>query len=188
MRKLTGILMVAVALGMLMSLLKGTGAGARDQLGNLSAPWLAVGFLGGACCRRTSRGAVAGVVATLAALAGFYAQQSPLAGFSSASLAFLAHPRQMYDFIVVPHRIVFIGGIASGLLFGTLGGVWTARQTKLAAGAIAALLICEPFVWLASGQALGGSDAARYAWIWVAEIVVGCGAAVAIMPSRRHPT
>jgi hypothetical protein len=185
MRRLIGVLVVAVALGVVMSLVKGAGAGARDQFGNLSTPWLAMAFLGGASYRRVGRAAGAGVLATLAALAGFYGAQSPLADFSAGSLTFLGHPGQMYDFIVAPHLPVFVGGLLSGVVLGALGTMWSARRSPLAAAAIALLFVCEPFAWIASGSAIGGSDPSRYWWIWLAEIAVGLTAMVAIVRARR---
>jgi hypothetical protein len=113
--KPVGLVAAALALGIVMSLLKGTGGGTRLQAGNISAPWLAIGFIAGALCRRPSQAAAAGLMATLAALVGFYAQQSPLADLDSASLRFLSNPQQVYRFIVTPHLIVFLGGVLSGL-------------------------------------------------------------------------
>src|SRR5437763_16413015 len=98
-----GLLAAALALGIVMSLLKGTGGGTRLEAGNISAPWLAIGFVAGALYKRPSRAAGAGLMATLAALVGFYAQQSPLADLNHESLRFLGNPAQMYRFIVTPH-------------------------------------------------------------------------------------
>jgi hypothetical protein len=83
--KPVGLLAAALALGVVMSVLKRTGGEARLQAGNISAPWLAIGFVAGAFCNRPSRAGGAGLMATMAALVGFYAQQSPLADLDSAS-------------------------------------------------------------------------------------------------------
>src|SRR5947199_7900356 len=65
MRRSVGYLAAAVVLGVVISLLKGTGGGARLQAGNISAPWLAIAFVAGALYKRPSRAAGAGVAATL---------------------------------------------------------------------------------------------------------------------------
>jgi hypothetical protein len=57
MRKPVGRLAAALALGVVMSLLKRTGGGARLQAGNISAPWLAIAFAAGALYERPSRAA-----------------------------------------------------------------------------------------------------------------------------------
>jgi hypothetical protein len=183
-RRLAAIILGAVALGALLSLLKGVGGGARLQFGNLSAPWLAVGFFAGVCYRRVVPSAAAGVLATVAALCGFYAEQSPLGDFSSGSLTFLGHPAQMYDFIVTPHLVVFIGGILTGVLFGALGTAWATHRSRLAPGAVALLFVCEPFGWLGSGATSGGSFG-RYWWMWSAEIALGLAAIIVILRPHR---
>lgn len=182
-RRLAAIILGAVALGALLSLLKGAGGGARLQFGNLSAPWLAVGFFAGVCYKRVGRAAAAGVLATVAALSGFYAEQSPLGDFSSGSLTFLGHPAQMYDFIVAPHLVIFIAGILTGVLFGALGAAWATNRSRLAPVAVALLFVCEPFAWLGSGATSGGSFG-HYWWMWSAEMALGLAAIIVIL--RRH--
>jgi hypothetical protein len=83
------IAVLAIAFGALLSLAKGSGEGLRLQMGNVSAPWLLAAFLAGSRYRRTGLAADSGVLATIAALSGFYAQQSPLADLSSASMRFI---------------------------------------------------------------------------------------------------
>ncbi len=184
MRRLAAIIIGAVALGSLLSLLKGAGGGARLQFGNLSAPWLAVGFCAGICYARVGRAASAGALATIAALSGFYAEQSPLGDFSSGSLTFLDHPAQVYDFIVTPHRVIFIGGILTGVLFGALGAAWATHRSRLTPAAVALLFVCEPFAWLGSG-ATSGSSFGHYWWMWSGEIALGVAAIMVILRSHR---
>ncbi|MFL5863840.1 MAG: DUF6518 family protein [Solirubrobacteraceae bacterium] len=185
MRRLVVTVVGAAVVGVLLSVLKGTGGGARLQFGNLSAPWLAVGFVAGTGHVRAGRAAAAGVVATVAALAGFYGQQSPLWGLSSDSLAFLGHPAQIYDFIVAPHRVVFIGATITGALFGVLGNFWAAHRSRRTLAAVALLFVCEPFAWLASGAA-SDSSFRHYWWLWLAEMALGLAAIVLIL--RPRPT
>ena len=56
-----------------MSVLKGNDAGIRDDIGNLSAPWLLLPFFAGAAMRgRWLAEAAIGLAATCAALMAFY--------------------------------------------------------------------------------------------------------------------
>lgn len=93
----------------------------------------------------------------------------------------------MYDFIVTPHRIVFIGGIATGLLFGLLGAVWATHRSRLVLTAVALLFVCEPFAWIALGTTPGSSidPLGHYQWIWLVEITIGLTAIVLILRPRR---
>src|SRR5947209_6458374 len=72
--RVIGVLGLALLFGILASVLKGNGAGVRDGVGNLSAPWVIVPLLAGAMASggQPSRGAVVGLLATLLALTGFY--------------------------------------------------------------------------------------------------------------------
>lgn len=172
-RKPVGLLAAALAFGVVMSVLKGTGGGVRLQAGNISAPWLAIAFVAGALYTQPGRAAGAGLTATLAALLGFYAEQSPLADLDFGTVRFLEDPLQMYRFIVTPHLIVFVGGLLTGLLFGRLGGAWAARRSRRAAAAIAACFLLEPFVWVAFGAAVGHHMFPSHWWLWLCEIAVG---------------
>lgn len=168
-----------------MSLLKGTGGGTRLQAGNISAPWLAIAFGAGALYKRPSRAAGAGLTATLAALIGFYAQQSPLADLNPGSLRFLSNPAQMYGFIVTPHLIVFVGGVLTGLMFGAFGSAWAARRSRTAAAAIALCFVLEPFAWLAFGVAAGRHVFPNVWVLWLSEIAVGMIAMAALLRRSR---
>jgi hypothetical protein len=72
-RRVFLIVLAATAFGVAMSVLKGNGAGIRDDIGNLSAPWLLLPFLAGAAMRgRGLAGAAIGLAATCAGLMAFY--------------------------------------------------------------------------------------------------------------------
>lgn len=184
-RRLIVLLAAALALGVVMSLLKGTGGGTRLQAGNISAPWLVIAFVAGAFCKRPSRAAGAGLIATMAALVGFYAQQSPLADLDRGSLRFLANPPEMYRFIVTPHLIVFVGGVVTGLAFGAFGSAWAARRSRRAAAAIALCFVLEPLAWVAFGAAAGRDVAPSIWWLWLSEIAVGVTAILALLRRSR---
>jgi hypothetical protein len=67
------IFLAAMAFGVAMSVLKGNDVGIRDDIGNLSAPWLLLPFFAGAAMRgRGLAGAAVGLAATSAALMAFY--------------------------------------------------------------------------------------------------------------------
>src|ERR671922_1750016 len=67
------VLAAAALFGVVMSVVKGNDTGIRDDIGNLSAPWLLLPFLTAAAMRRrTVSGAALGLAATLAGLTGFY--------------------------------------------------------------------------------------------------------------------
>src|ERR1700733_5080200 len=71
-RRLLLIPVLAFIFGFVVATLKGQGAGVLDGVGNLSAPWLLVAFLPGLYSRSAVKGALAGLAATMLALAGFY--------------------------------------------------------------------------------------------------------------------
>jgi hypothetical protein len=68
----------AVTFGILISQLMGNGAGLRDEIGNLSAPWLLVPFFASALTSRGRVGAgiLAGDVASVLALTGIFVASS----------------------------------------------------------------------------------------------------------------
>jgi hypothetical protein len=182
------IAVLAIAFGALLSLAKGSGKGLRLQMGNVSAPWLLAAFLAGSRYRRTGLAAASGVLATIAALSGFYAQQSPLADLSSTSMRFIQSPDRVYGFIVTPHRLIFLGGIATGLAVGVLGAAWSRSRSRLALIAVAALFLFEPVVLLVTGTMIGATDTFGRCWLlWLSEIA--CGIALLAWGLRpRHAT
>jgi hypothetical protein len=188
-RRLAIAVLAALSFGVVMAVLKGQGTGARDALGNLSAPWLLVAFTGGACSRRMRLAPLAGLAATLAALAGFYAAESRLLDLGPHSwpidlqLTFQAG------------RVYLLTALLSGPIFGALGGLWAKRHSALAAGVIAAMFVCEPLVvWLYQRDRTDVGSTGQltnYPWMWAGEILVGVAgsliitrAAQASRPSR----
>src|SRR5215468_1853500 len=77
-RRMALIIGLAVIFGIAAAWIKGNGAGLRDAIGNISAVWLLLPFAAGAATgsRRIIVGAISGLVATLAALTGFYVAES----------------------------------------------------------------------------------------------------------------
>jgi hypothetical protein len=166
---------MAAAFGALLAAVKGEGGGVRLAFGNVSAPWLLVAFLAGARVPRAGRAAALGVLATFAALVGFYAEPSPLLGLDARSLSFLGDPAQVFRFIVATHTAIFLGGAISGAAFGALGGLWARQRTPIAPRVMAAMFIAEPFAWLAFAALRGGGVGfmTHEAWLWVAEVALG---------------
>jgi len=185
MRSFISLTAAALALGAAMSLLKGTGGGIRLQAGNLSAPWLAIAFVAGAFYERPNWAAGAGLVATMAALVGFNAQQSLLADLDHGSLHFLGNPSEMYRFIVTPHLIVFVGGVISGVAFGLFGSAWAAHRSRRAAATVALCFVLEPLAWVAFGVATGRETSSHIWWLWPSEVSVGMIAILVLLRRSR---
>jgi hypothetical protein len=179
------VLVAAAAFGVGAAALHGASGGTRAAIGNLSVPWLLVGFLGGAHAGRGSglRGLVVGTVATVVALLGFYA----------ANVYVLKlEPDQP-----LPQRLVFAiqsgtyyikFGFLCGPVVGWFGATWwrTRRVSILMAFAVLAML--EPVAWeIYFESAPGGtSQFSANAAAWIPEFVIGLGALVWIAARRRR--
>ncbi|MGZ4450052.1 MAG: hypothetical protein ACXVW4_09690 [Nocardioides sp.] len=118
-------LLALVVLGAALGVLKGDSGGLRGQVGNLSAPWLLVAFLPALPCRSLGRGALTGAVATMAALAGFYAAVTVvLAGH-------LGGGGYLRELLVETeaNRVYLVAGLVTGPAFGALGS-WVGRAHR----------------------------------------------------------
>jgi Family of unknown function (DUF6518) len=172
-RRLAVALACAFLFGLLMAWVKGNDAGLRDAIGNMSAPWLLLPFLVGALGRaRTLPGsALAGLAATVTALAGFYLAESVVLDLGP-------HP-WLVDLALTMRAGVFWSerAILSGPVFGALGFWWQRRRSLLAAGVVAALFVLEPFAWWLYGSVYLGSQASypvpAYPALWLGEIAAG---------------
>jgi Family of unknown function (DUF6518) len=177
------ILVLAVLFGAAMSWLKGNGSGFRDAIGNASAPWLLVPFLAGAATgsRRLITGAVVGLAATLAALAGFYVANSVVLDLGP-------HP-WLTDLALTVRGGVYWAerAVLTGPVFGALGGWWRRDRSLAAAATIAAMFVLEPAAWWLYNLRLHGGAAyavPQYPALWLGEIAVGF-AAFALLRARR---
>ena len=184
-RRVAGIIIAAAVVGVLLSLLKGQGGGARLTFGNLSAPWLLMGFVAGTRFRQALRAAAAGVLATTAAMVGFYVQQSPLWDLSASSLRFFGDPGFMWRYIVVAHEVYFIAALITGTAFGLLGWLCSRREWRVAAIAMALMFVGEPLAWAAFAPLVHAPVPASSYWIWAAELAGGVAACVLIVRARR---
>ena len=166
---------LALAFGTLSAITKGNGAGIRDAVGNVSAPWLIVP-LGGAFYAARGRaliGAAFGITTTMAAILGFYAANAfvldlgPHSTFADLGLA------------LSPAVVLAPYGVVTGTIFGAIGA-WSAARRPFAAVWIAAgLLSLEPLAWIvlfaSRGMRLG--DGFAQPTVWAGEAIVGLGLA-----------
>jgi hypothetical protein len=147
------------------------------SISQMAALWVLLPFLFGCSQRRPREAALVGLVATVAALLGYWAMTvSPMEGVAlhsapSAARAWLGGNLGWW-----------VAGAITGPLFGYLGHRW--RQDGWWAGPalLTAVFLLEPVARRASDRLIGPS------WVWVAEFAVGAGMAVAFaasVPMRR---
>jgi Family of unknown function (DUF6518) len=154
-------------------------------ISGMSALWLALPFLVGMTQTKARRAIALGLVATLAALAGYFAMTySPMENVPTDR--FFSGVARMVSSGQNPFWI--LGGLVTGPLFGFLGHRWRVSRSWASAALITAALCLEPLLRGAVGQL---TTPAR---VWGAEvaagIVVGAAFAVSIATSRpaRQPT
>jgi hypothetical protein len=182
-RRLGAIVFAAVCFGVVMAVVKGQGAGVRDALGNISAPWLLVAFLGGAGSRRPRLASIAGLGVTVAALVGFYVAESRVLDLGQHSwLVDL-------ELTVRSGGVYLLSALISGPIFGALGGVWARRRSPLAAAAVAMMFTCEPLaVWLYQDERGAGGEGVltHYPLLWGSEVLLGIAATLILRRNARH--
>jgi Family of unknown function (DUF6518) len=182
-RKLTLLLVGAVAFGVLVAVVKGQDTGVRDALGNTSAPWVVLPFIAGTCLSRARSAALVGVAVTLASLLGFYVAEAAVLDLGPhpwwVDLRLTAGSVNIYE----------KWGIVSGLLYGTFGWLWAYRSKAVAAAAVGVAFAAEPLiVFLASKAGMWHGLLLDYGWMWMAEIlfgIAGIALAFAARPPRR---
>jgi hypothetical protein len=144
------IVLAAAAFGAAMSALKGNDAGIRDDIGNLSAPWLLLPFFAGAVMRRGRLGAAAaGLAATVAALVAFYVTNAFVLDLGPHSFV------NDLRLTVGATGYWLPRGVVTGPAFGALGGLWRQRGYPTAGVAVLLLLDAEPLFWAAAHGAGG---------------------------------
>jgi hypothetical protein len=149
----------------------GTGTAAEfwTVLGNVSSLWLVLPFLAGMAARRQRLAAVAGAIASTAAVCGFYGYKHFISG--TANWAFL---REVAVFWL-------IGALVSGPVYGVLGSWWSARRSRIAAFAIWGAFVLEPVAWLARSAATSSALA-----IFIPEALLGVILALAFERAVRR--
>lgn len=185
-RRVVVVLLAAAAFGVAMAAIKGQGTGARDALGNVSAPWLLLAFIAGATAARGRllSAAAAGITASLAALLSFYVAESRLLDLGAHS--WLVDLR----LAVVAGRIYIATALMSGPIFGVLGGVWSRRRAPLVGLTVGAMFVLEPVaVWLVEhwqGSVASTGLLTQYPWLWGGEIVLGLAGSTLLVRARNH--
>jgi hypothetical protein len=133
----------------------------------MSAPWLLLPFAFGLTQTRPRRAMLLGLVATMAALAGYFTLMwSPLEGAKSSEI--LAHlPTWLRT-----QQTNIAGGLVTGPLFGLLGQRWRVARSWASAALIAGAFCLEPLARWASGRLWGPS------LVWKIEVASGAGLAL----------
>jgi hypothetical protein len=130
----------------------------------MSAPWLVLPFVTGLSQRDGRRAAVLGMVATLAALVGYFAMaQSPFEGARLDEF----WPRVVRMVSTGYNPLWIVGGLLTGPLYGLLGHRWRSKRWWVSAAAVAVALCLEPLARAATGM-LSGPPV-----VWASEIAIG---------------
>jgi hypothetical protein len=148
----------------------------------MSAPWLVLPFAVGMTQERRRRAMALGLVATLAALVGYFAMTySPIEGVPIGRFlgGFVTIARTGYN------PLWIIGGMVAGPLFGFLGHRWRVARAWVSAVLVASVLCLEP---LARGLV---GRLSPQPIVWGGEVAVGLVLAVSFafvaVRSRRGP-
>lgn len=137
----------------------------------LSAPWLVLPFVAGATQLESRRGALIGLAATYAALVGYGVMT--LSPVENAHVTLTA----VRGFFL-SERNVFVGGVATGPLFGWLGWRWRNRRAVAGPLVAAAALCLEPLARRSSVNPI------RYRDVWLVEVALGLLLAAAVVVRR----
>lgn len=142
---------------------------------NLAAPWLALAFVAGWPQRSRAWGAVAGAVASLACVLGFYADSLWFVRihFHHTGGSFAWEPADKSITAALSPWLSSISpwlavALVFGALFGFLGARWGASRWIVAGLCLALAFLLEPLGWLV----LHGGFWPPYV-VWIAEAAVG---------------
>ena len=143
-------------------------AGWASDVSLLSAPWVVLAFVAGATQRDPRRAALLGLACTYAALLGYAVLTLSPVENAHVTVATLRG-------FVVSERLVLVGGIFTGPLFGWFGQQWRTRRAITGALATAAALCLEP---LARKVTI---DPITYRDVWIGEVAIGLALAAAVL-------
>jgi len=129
----------------------------------LSAPWLVFPFLFGCSQLRASRAAQVGLVATVAALSGYFLMI--MGPFEGGQWNFGL--REVHGLFASNMQNIF-GGLLTGPLYGFLGQRWRTRRAWMSAALVAGALCLEPLA-----QRLAGKSYPSESVVWTVEVAVG---------------
>jgi hypothetical protein len=187
-RRLVLVIIGGVAFGVLAAWAKGQDTDGltlisqiRNDVGNLSTPWLLVAFIAGARSRRLAAGALLGLLVTMSALLGFYVFTTMVVNLGGHGFA--------GDFALElwGNRIYLAAGVGTGLLFGALGAAWRESPSLRAAVVAGMLLIAEPIVLAIFGLVFPNSVVGRNAIslsVYGVELAVGL---LVLLLARARP-
>lgn len=133
----------------------------------MSAPWLVLPFVVGMTQERPRRAMILGLVATAAALAGYFAMT-----YSPMEIHPWTFDRFVAGLVAVTTRerynpLYILGGLVTGPTFGLLGQRWRVHRSWVSAAFLAGILCLEPLARWATGQLWPP------ALVWVSEVVLG---------------
>jgi hypothetical protein len=147
-------------------------AGWSSEVSVLSAPWLVLPFAAG-CTQRTAwRAALLGLACTYVALLAYGLMTLSPVEHAHISVATVRG-------FLFSERLVLVGGVLTGPVFGWLGWRWRARREVAGALVTAAALCLEPLARRISIDPIGYRD------VWVAEVAAGFALAAAALARRR---
>jgi hypothetical protein len=145
-------------------------ASARNQIGNLSAPWLIVALAAGAASQSVRAGVLFGSVATVSALLGFYVVTAFVTDVGGRGVA------DDFARLLLANRLWFVLGAISGPTFGALGA-WVRAAPWMTVGIISgSLMIGEPVMLAIIGVVYPATAVGRDAIslsVHVAEALLG---------------
>jgi hypothetical protein len=183
-QRFCGAIAIALAFGVVVSVMKGSDGGVRDAAGNVSAPWLILPLVAGAlvAARRPLLGAVVGLLTTAASLLGFY--------LANAFVLDLGPHSTLHDLgltLSAAGGLWFRAGLISGPVAGGVGALAAGRDRPWLGAMVAGLLLFEPVAWLlwfgVHHQSV--SAAAVSPALWVLEAGLGVACAVAVWRRQR---
>jgi hypothetical protein len=141
----------------------------------LSAPWLLLAFVAGCTQRDPRRAAFLGLGATFAALVGYMAMTlSPMENAHLSAVGVAGFVRS--------DPYIFVGGVATGPLFGWFGQRWRVHRAWRGAVVAGAMLCLEPLAHVVAGRAI---TSVTVAWTEVGIGLAGV-AYVVVMTVRRR--
>jgi len=129
----------------------------------LSAPWLVFPFLFGCSQLRAGRAIKVGLVATVAALSGYFLMI--MLPFEGGQWSF--NLPEIHGLLRGNWENI-LGGFVTGPLYGFLGQRWRTRRAWASAALVAGALCLEPFALRVAGRSYPGQSV-----VWPAEIAVG---------------
>jgi len=176
-RTVLRLIVVAAVFGATLSVLKGNDVGLRDDIGNLSAPWLLLPFFAGAAIdRRGLAPAAAGLLATVIALVAFYIANGFVLDLGDHSLLTRLH------LTLAASSYWIARGLLTGPVFGALGGLWRRRGFPIVGVAVILLLDAEPPFWafVHSGGGIAAFDFHPSLAASVVEVLVGLALAAGL--------